>query len=329
MAVDTQEWLRLIEQEYLKEYITAGGGAVKFVVADEIQLTAVSEALSELAERCRLAYSTIDAASTKLHMIQDVFFAVARSLNWNEMAQHFVESLFDRQGYEWPRPGEAIPIHEVAERNRIDVTLLRRDFRQWLTAEVMKDTEMTQDFRVAITRLCLRRLEPAETQSGVSDPVLEWLQGDLRRVSSLKDVSITSKITRHNGRAMLRSLCRWLRVCGRQGICVIIDIRQLAKTGAAAVGGLKYSTAAVMDGFEVLRQLIDDSEHFSGLLLVILADEGLIDENDRKRSLNAYAALKMRVWPDVRAESRDNPLAPLIQLASQQPAEATPGIVPP
>jgi hypothetical protein len=329
MAVDTQEWLRLIEQEYLKEYITAGGGAVKFVIANQIQLKAVSEALTELAEKNGLAYAIIDAASTKLHMIQDVFFAVARSLNWNNMAQHFVESMFGRQGYEWPRPGEAVPIHEVAERNRIDVTLLRRDFRQWLTAEVMKDTDMTQDFRVAITRLCLRRLEPGETQPGVSAPVLEWLQGDLRRVSALKEVSITSKITRHNGRAMLRSLCRWLRLCGRQGLCVIMDIRQLAKTGAAVGSGLRYSTAAVLDGFEVLRQLIDDSEHFSGLLLVVLADEGLIDEGDRKRSLNAYAALKMRVWPDVRAESRDNPLAPLIQLANQEALGAANGIATP
>jgi hypothetical protein len=78
-----------------------------------------------------------------------------------------------------------------------------------------------------------------------------------------------------------------------------------------------------------LRQLIDDSEHFSGLLLVVLADEGLIDEGDRKRSLNAYAALKMRVWPDVRAESRDNPLAPLIQLANQEALGAANGIATP
>ena len=54
MAVDTQEWLRLIEQEYLKEYITAGGGAVKFVIANQIQLKAVSEALTELAEKTAL-----------------------------------------------------------------------------------------------------------------------------------------------------------------------------------------------------------------------------------------------------------------------------------
>ena len=324
MAVDTQEWLGLIEREYLGGYIDGGGGAVKFVVADEQQLAAIGGALSALSGQHGLAYVEINAASTKLHMIQDVFFAVARTLDWDSMAQHFVESLFDRQGYEWPQPGEAVPIHQVAEINRVDVTLMRRAFHQWLTAEVMRDTEMTQDFRVAITRLCLRRLEPENTQAGITAPVIEWLCGELRRVGSLKETTITAKITRHNGRAMLRSVCRWLRLCGRHGLCITLDIRQLAKTGAGAGDGIKYSTAAVMDGFEVLRQLIDDSEHFAGLLLVVLSDDGLIGD-DPKRSLNAYSALKMRVWADVRAESRDNPLAPLIQLASRPTVDAAYG----
>lgn len=272
--------------------------------------------LTELSERHGLAYVAIDAATTKLHMIQDVFFAVARVLDWNAMAQHFVESLFERQGYEWPRPGEAVPIQEVAACNRVDVTLMRRDFRRWLTTEVMRDTEMTQDFRVAMTRLCLRRLEPEDTQPGITTPVLEWLRGELRRVGALKEASITAKITRHNGRAMLRSLCRWLRLCGRRGLCATLNIRQLGKTGAVAGDGLRYSPAAVMDGFEVLRQLIDDTEHFAGPMLVVLADDSLTGE-DRKRSLDAYLALKMRIWDDVRPEGRDNPLAPLVRLAGQ------------
>ena len=97
---------------------------------------------------------------------------------------------------------------------------------------------------------------------GITAPVLEWLRGELRRVGALKETSITAKITRHNGRAMLRSLCRWLRLCGRRGLCASLDIRQLAKTGATAGDGIRYSPAAIMDGFEVLRQLIDDGEHF-------------------------------------------------------------------
>src|SRR6266478_881720 len=157
MAIATQEWIDLIESEYLRDFVTDGGAGVKFAVVDADQLAAVGRMLAELSERHGLTHVAIDAATTKLHMIQDVFFAIARILDWNAMAQHFVESLFERQGYEWPRPGEAVPLHDVAACNRIDVTLLRRELHRWLTGEVMRDTEMTQDFRVAMTRLCLRR----------------------------------------------------------------------------------------------------------------------------------------------------------------------------
>jgi hypothetical protein len=317
MSVASGEWLDLIEREYVQDFVAAGGSVIKFAVGDDDRLTHVGGALAGLAERYGLIFVAIDAATSKLHMIQDVFFAIARAFDWPAMAQGFVEALFARQSYEWPEAGAAAPLHQVAEINGVDLTILRRDFRRWLTEEVMRDPDMTQDFRVAMTRLCLRRLEPEDSQLGTTAPVIEWLRGELRSIGALREASITSKITRHNGRAMLRSICRWLRLCGRCGICATLDIRQLGKTGAAVGGGLKYSPAAVMDGFEVLRQLIDDAEHFAGLLLVVLADEALIGD-DAKRSLGAYQALKMRIWDDVRPEGRDNPLAPLVRLADRQ-----------
>ena len=316
MAVRAHEWLELIEREYLTDFIVAGGGAVKFAVGDAHQLEIVGRVLDLLSERHALAHVAIDAATTRVHMIQDVFFAIAGALDWDAMAQCFVESLFGRMGYEWPCPGEAVPIQVVAERNRVDVTLLRRDFRQWLSAEVMQDTEMTQDFRMAVTQLCLQRLEPEDAQLGITTPVLQWLRGELRRIGALKQTFITARITRHNARAMLRSLCRWLRLCGRQGLFAALDIRQLSRPVAAVGDGIRYSPGAVLDVFEVLRQIIDDSEHFGGLLLVVLADQSLIGD-DPKRSLNAYFALKMRIWSDARPEGRDNPLAPLVVLAEQ------------
>ena len=185
----------------------------------------------------------------------------------------------------------------------------------------MRDTEMTQDFRVAMTQLCLRRLEPDDPQPGITAPIIQWLYGELRRIGALKQTFITAGITRHNGRSLLRSLCRWLRLCGRQGLCASLDIRQLGKIGTAVGDGIRHSPAAVLDAFEVLRQVIDDGEHFAGLLLVVLADQALIGD-DTKRSLDAYLALKMRIWSDVRPEGRDNPLAPLVVLAGQPIAGA-------
>jgi hypothetical protein len=67
----------------------------------------------------------------------------------------------------------------------------------------------------------------------------------------------------------------------------------------------------VMDAYEVLRQLVDDADLFDGFFLVVVADDAFIGD-DHKRSVGAYTALKMRIWDDVRARARDNPLAPLV-----------------
>ena len=76
---------------------------------------------------------------------------------------------------------------------------------------------------------------------------------------------------------------------------------------------MRFGPAAVMDAFEVLRQLIDDAERFHGLFFTVLADPSF-REGDPKRSVVAYAALKERIWPDVSARGHENPLTPLIRM---------------
>lgn len=317
-----EEWLEILEREYLANFITAGGAAVKFVVGENDQLRFVQQRLRETARTHDLVFIPIDAADTRLHMIQDVFFAIARTLDWSALARHFAEALFSENGYVWPRPGYPVPMPELAAANRVDLTLLRRDLNQWLTRAIMRDHEMTQDFRVAMTQMCLLQMDSPSSEATLEVPIIEWLTGKLRAISALRSAPITAKVTRYNGRAMLRSACRWLHKCSRHGLCLTLDIRQLGRTERPADGRLRYSPGAVMDGFEVLRQMIDEAEHFRGMQLVVLADDSLTGD-ERGRSLDAYPALKMRVWSDVRAEGRDNPLAPLVQLAASPAMAAT------
>ncbi|MCC6920868.1 MAG: DUF2791 family P-loop domain-containing protein [Alphaproteobacteria bacterium] len=316
MAVDSAEWLRLMEAEYLSEFVPEGGSAIKFaVVPDDAKADELRASLMALGESHQMVCAHIDSAETKLHMIQDVFFGVARQIDWNTSAQSFLERLFRKQGYQWPNPGQPMTVQALSAANDVDPTILRREKNQWLTSEIMREPGMAQDFRIAMTRLCEERFVP-ESPLGASaaPPVLEWLKGDLRAIGPLKSAQIFAKITRTNARPMLRSLCRWLRMLGHGGLMLTIDIRRLAMSLPAGSPGIRYTAAAVMDAFEVLRQLIDNADQFDGLFLVVIAGEPFIG-NDQKRSIEAYTALKMRIWDDVRARDRDNPLSPLTTLA--------------
>lgn len=112
---------------------------------------------------------------------------------------------------------------------------------------------------------------------------------------------------------MLASLCHFLRKAGVAGLFLVLDVRRLSSPSAAE-GVQRYSPAAVMDAYEVLREIIDDAEQLPGLFVTVLASEALAI-GDPHRALGQYAALQMRVWPDVRPGDRQNPMAPLVWLA--------------
>ena len=241
--------------------------------------------------------------------MHELFFAVARTLPWDGLVQSYLEGLFTANAYPWPRPGAAMTMPELAAAFAVAPSLLARQRDQWLTADLWDDRRLAQDFRAALLRLCLSRLEPEGGET--AGPVLQWLRGETVP-AALRAADISVCISRTTARAMLAALCIFLRKAGAAGLMVVLDVRQLSRT-TVAEGVLRYSPAAVMDGYEVLRELIDDAEHLPGLFVAVLADAALAT-GDPRRALSQYAALQMRVWPDVRPGDRQNPVAPLVWL---------------
>jgi hypothetical protein len=309
------EWLGILEQEYLAEFIPAGGAAVKFAVACPERIPIIVRSIEEAAARHGLITVRLSAASTRVHMLQDVFFTIARQLPWDTLAQRQVEDMFARHGYAWPHHGRKATMAELADIHGIAPALLERSRDQWLSEEVWGNAALAQDFRSALMRLCLSRLGPEADATDEAEPVLQWLRGELATIGALRDVHIFTRINRNNARAMLASLCHWVRGTGAGGLAVTLDLRQILRTGAVGEGEVRYTPAAVMDAYEVLRELVDDIDDMPGLFLVVLADAALT-AGEGKRVLDQYVALKARIWPDVRPGGRQNPLAPLVWVAS-------------
>jgi hypothetical protein len=311
-ALPTAQWLRVIEPEYFAEYLPAGGAAAKFVIADEAAIVLLDQALAALAQRHSMLPVHVSAGEARLHMLQDVFFAMARALPWDALLQRYVEDLFTRNGYPWPRPGEALTMPELAQEFGIAATLLGRNRDQWLSRDLWEDAHLAQDFRAAMLRLCLARLEP---EAGtLESPVLQWLRGDKVGLTQLRQYDIAARISRTNARAMLISLCHFVRKAGAKGLLLALDLRPALRVVPAGAAAVRYSPAAVMDLYEVLREIIDDIEHLPGLFLLGVADQTLI-AGDTRRTLDTYKALEMRIWPDVRPGDRQNPLAPLVTVS--------------
>ena len=310
--VPLTRWLQLIEPEYFTQYLPAGGAGVKFLIGDESAIVHVRDATPVLAQRHSMLALHVSAGETRLHMLQDVFFALARALPWDHLLQRYTEELFNRNGYAWPRPGVALTMPELASAFDIAVPLLERHRDQWLSRDLWADATLAQDFRSALLGLCLARLEPAgDAEAGL--PILQWLQGEKVGLMQLRKFDISARVSRTNARAMLISLCHFVRKAGAGGLVLTLDLRPALRAPATGETSLRYSPAAVMDLYEVLREVVDDVEHLPGLFLVVLADQTLL-AGDRRRTLDMYKALEMRIWPDVRPGAQQNPLAPLVMV---------------
>jgi hypothetical protein len=308
-AVPFVEWLRIVEAEYFAEYLPSGGAAVKFIIADEGPAADLPQAAADMARRHGMLDVQVGAGATRLHMLHDLFFAIARALPWDALLQNYIEMLFARNGYPWPRPGSAMAMADLANAFDIAGNLLARSRDQWLSRDLWEDAHLAQDFRAAMLSLCLSQLEADDRDT--LPPVRQWLFGEKVGLSLLRQCDIAARIGRTNARTMLISLCHWLRKAGTQGLLLSLDLRPALRVTGNAEGSVRYTPAALMDLYEVLRELIDDIEHLPGLFVIALADQSLV-AGDRRRTLDTYKALEMRIWPDVRPGDRQNPLAPLV-----------------
>ncbi len=316
------EWLATVEREYLRDFVAAGGAAVKLAVTlPPVAAADVRSSLARLAGEYGYAFAAVDSAATKLHMIDQLFHAVARQLDWDALAHEYVRALLVANGYPVSAEPEAFEYAHLAALNRYPESELRRDVRNWLADGVYRDYAMAQEFRVAMLRLCQAQLDRGEAVQAEADAIRHWLRGELRRVSALKPALIFQKIARHNARDMFCSMAHWLRLVGRQGLVLVLDITRYTagRRPPEPDGTLYHTTAATMDAYEVLRQFIDGTDELEACFIAVTAPPELLE--DERRGLARYDALRLRVWDEVRDRHRANPLSSLVRLRDDAGAD--------
>lgn len=319
------DWLAVLRKEYLQNFIKDGGAGVKFVVPWEPSAhLALQDGLSRMAREEGYTFVSIDAAATKVQLVDKVFNEAARQVDWDELAHAFLCSTLLDSEYLVPADREEFNLVQIAYLNGLDVGEMRAVINTRLRERLSRDYNMTHEFRQAMLKLCQAQLDPQDLGVGMAEAVREWLRGDLQLVSALKSASIFQKIGRHNAREMISSLSHWLNVVGKSGLVLAVDISRFLedrRNGEEGDSSLYYSTAAVVDGYEVLRQFVDSTDELQHCLIVVFAPPEFL--NDEQRGVRKYDALYLRIWDEVKDRHRINPLSSLIRFTSQEEPAAT------
>jgi len=312
MSVPTVEWLELMEQEYLREFIPSGGAAVKIAIASETEVTSLRSALTFAALRQHCLPVYVDAAEAKVHQIERIFFEVAQQIDWDDLAEQWLRDKFTETGFEITSEQSIRDVQGIAtvlDKRPTDVCAM---VERWIENDIIRDYRMSKEFRTAMALMCSSVINPQNVTPSSADVLMQWLRGERANLTALKQLQIYQRIARATARQHLNSLAIWLHKTGYGGLMVYLDVSHVMKDIPAGTVPIRYTRSSTLDFYEVLRQFIDDTDESKHLFMVVACTPEMVEHP--KKNLDNYTALKMRTADEVRDRNRSNPLNTLVRL---------------
>ena len=119
-ASTAETYAEFVAKEYLADYVRGGGAAVRFVVAgsDDVARRWHQHLAAAAADEGYL-HVAVDAADVRVHMIDQLYAAVARQVDWSELARGQVRGAGRSSGLPAPESGE-LSVAPVAEHHDVD-----------------------------------------------------------------------------------------------------------------------------------------------------------------------------------------------------------------
>lgn len=323
MQTTASEWLGSLDKYYLSDFINSGGAAFKLLLTREEQSAAILDGLQSLAENKGYLYVRVSAAETRIDKIDQVFFAIARQIDWERLVNQDALQFLRDHDYEIPEGASPGDTAVIAEANGSDLEDMLKDIRRATRQEIVQDRRMCKEFRTAIARLRGARFFPRSVTPTDTETISGWMRGERVSTAALKDLGIYSKIGRHNAREMLIALSHWLAKSLGTGLVIGLDLQALLTTRSSPPVGagseippqqemLHYSRSALLDAYEVIRQFIDQTDDVTHCLICAVAPEEI--ETDEKRSIFKYYALQSRLLSEVHDVERQDLLASMVRI---------------
>ena len=316
-TIGFQDWLKILDKEYLSSFIKDGGSSIKFAVTpDELKGPLYSE-MRNLCQKLNYMFVELDAATIRVHMPQDIFFDLASQVDWRLSARRLVlrvaqERKFKIEGVD-PTVSNNI-FATIAKINGVSPLFFFTSIIPRIQDLVFKDSGMARDFRVGMSHLCMNE-DVGDGDEYGAQPILDWLTDAKTKVSSTRPFAIYTKINRTTARYFLQSSVRWVRTAGYAGTVILIDNSRVTLAKNPKDGYKYYTKTMTLDHYELLRELVDDIDRLEGTLLVVAASHQFLDDSAGGRGYGIYPALHTRVMDDVHDKNLVNPVASLVRLS--------------
>ena len=317
-TIALKDWFSFIDKEYLSAYVNRGGSSVKFAVTPEELKPALYDTVSARCTDLDYEVVKLDAKykDMRAYMPQDIFFGLARQLDWRRLARRLILKLAVRRGFhvEGVDATDEGVFEKIADANNVGPESVIQEIRPEIQNFVTRNAKMAKDFRVCMSHLCLMEFIRGDYNG---QQLLDWLTGRNTRISNVRSYSIFSGINRATARYFIESAFYWVRFVGCAGTVILLDNSRVTVVRNPRDEWKYYTKAMTLEHYELLRQFIDRVDEMDGALLVVVTNPDFLDESPdrRSRGYGIYPALQYRVMDDVRDQNKVNPLSSLVRLS--------------
>lgn len=316
--IPLNDWLDAVDAEYLSTFIPDGGASVKFIVAPEDRRAELAARMRERLDGKGYALVELNAATPTMraHMPQDIFFAMARQLDWRLLARRAILRLAAALNYETDSVDASLRgnvFESVAQSNGLEAQSVIREIRPEIEKHVALNYRMPRDFRAAMSHLCLNE----DNRGGdeyAGQALLDWLTGPVP-ISNVRQFSVHTPINRTTARYFIEAALYWVQFAGCAGTVILFDNARVTVAKNPKDGLRYYTRAMAMDHYELLREFIDGVDRLTNALMAVVTDQEFLEDSRSRRGYGIYQALQTRVMDDVRDRNLVNPVASLVRIA--------------
>ncbi len=287
-----------IKNEYFDTYIANGGSKIKFVTGKKG--SGKSHLLKLMAfDAAEGGFLTVELDSRNLLLsdLTNLYLAIFKALDLDDLVRRSSTRMVNSMGYDYQLSSGKNFASWLDDRGELSF-LSKSEVRAGLRKFYLENPNLDYNFAQILSLLASESLGTLKLDKETKDTVDAWLNADKTiKVSALRSLGLAGyKINKFNARYLVRSLAELVHLAGYSGLFVSIDNTE-SMISTSSLNPVKYTKMRRDDGYEAVRELIDDIDTFRYFFLVFGFDRSLID--NEKVGFKSYQALWLRTQNEI------------------------------
>jgi hypothetical protein len=296
----------LLKQDASLDFVKAGGSLVRFPIAenDKAHRSLVS-ALRSAKEQNQLAFFTVPSHACEIHRPDKVLSELASRWNTESYATAVIRNVWKELRYD---ASESILLSDASRATGQDpnpmFSRFNRNLRDLLgrglnnQGSQLNSIRFNRDFANGAIASMISLIEGDDTELKIFEA---WLRGERLTAADRRSIGIMWPVKRDNATSILRSMLAFSALAGWTGSILHFDIRFV--TDHAKYDEINspntYTKQKRIALYQWLREIIDQTQHFSKTVIVVETGPTFIDQSQFGIGIGIYDALKNRIVDDV------------------------------